>query len=121
MESVWQFWKKGFESWEQATATLLETWLKSPAMLEPTAAMLTQALKWKKHLDETVNGAWARMGLPTRREQERMLHLLNQIQGRLIDLEEKLEDALEQRPKPGGGVDEVDRVHEADGENGGAR
>ena len=72
-------------------------------MLEPTAAMLTQALKWKKHLDETVNGAWARMGLPTRREQERMLHVLNQSQSRLIDLEEKLEDALDRHENGGSG------------------
>ncbi len=113
MESVWQFWKKGFESWEQATAKLLETWLKSPAVLEPTAAMLTQALKWKKHVDETVNGAWARMGLPTRREQERMLHVLNQIQSRLVDLEEKLEDALDRPPT---GVDGGDRVGGGSGE-----
>lgn len=95
MESVWQFWKKGFESWEQASAKMLETWLKSPAMLEPSAAILTAALKWKKHADDAMNGAWARMGLSTRREQERMLHVLNQIQSRLIDLEEHLEDALE--------------------------
>lgn len=103
MESVWQFWKKGFESWEQATAKLLETWLKSPAMLEPTAAMLTAALKWKKQADDAVHGAWARLGLPTRREQERMLHVLNQIQSRLIDLEEKLEDAVERRQDGGDG------------------
>ncbi len=33
------------------------------------------------------------MGLPTRRDQERAIHTLNQLQSRLIDLEERLEDA----------------------------
>jgi hypothetical protein len=72
-------------------------------MLEPTAAMLTAALKWKKQADDAVNATWARMGLPTRREQERMLHLLNQIQSRLIDLEERLEDAVASRQIGGDG------------------
>jgi len=31
------------------------------------------------------------MGLPTKRDQERALHLLNQLQSRIMDLEEKLE------------------------------
>ena len=35
--------------------------------------------------------ARAQLGLPTKRDQERTLHLLNQLQSRLMDLEEKLE------------------------------
>jgi hypothetical protein len=31
------------------------------------------------------------MGLPTKRDQERVLHLLNQLQSKVMDLEEKLE------------------------------
>lgn len=103
MESVWQMWKQGFESWEQATAKLLETWLKNPAVLEPAGSMLSAAMKWKKQADDAVNAAWARAGLATRREQERTLHVLNQLQSRLIDLEERLEDALDARATGHGG------------------
>jgi hypothetical protein len=34
---------------------------------------------------------WGAWGLPTKRDQERILHSLNQLQSKLIDLEEKLE------------------------------
>lgn len=94
MEPLWQLWKQGFESWEQASAKVLETWLKSPAVLEPAGAMLSAAMKLKKQADDALTQAWAAAGLPTRREQERMLHVLNQVQSRLMDLEERLEDAL---------------------------
>jgi len=107
MEPLWQFWKQGFESWERATAELLEGCLKSPTLLEPAGAMLTAAMKLKKQADDAVQQAWSLMGLPTRREQERMLHVLNQIQSRLMDLEEWLETRREQAPSapPASGAD----------------
>jgi hypothetical protein len=33
---------------------------------------------------------WSAFGLSTRRDQERTLHLLNQLQSRIYDLEEQL-------------------------------
>jgi hypothetical protein len=35
-------------------------------------------------------GFWGSLGLPTKRDQERALHKLNQLESRLLDLEEKL-------------------------------
>ncbi len=101
MESLWQLWKQGFDTWEQSTAKLFETVLKSPLVLEPAGKMLSTAMKLKKQVDDAMAEAWAKAQLPTRREQERMLHVLNQVQSRLIDLEEKLEDALAQRAQRG--------------------
>lgn len=97
MEPLWQLWKQGFESWEQATAKALESWLKKPAVLEPAGAVLSAAMKLKKQADDALTQAWAAAGLPTRREQERMLHVLNQVQSRIMDLEERLEEALAAR------------------------
>ncbi len=54
----------------------------------------------KKQTDDALMQTWANLGLPTRREQERMLHVLNQVQSRLMDLEERLEDALAAPPAP---------------------
>jgi hypothetical protein len=103
MEPLWQLWKQGFDTWEQSTAKLFETWLKSPLVLEPAGKVLSVAMKLKKQADDALQQAWANAGLPTRREQERMLHVLNQLQSRLIDLEDKLEDALDTRAeKPEG-------------------
>jgi hypothetical protein len=49
-------------------------------------------MKMKSATDKAIANWWEMMGLPTRRDQERTLHALNQLQSRLIDLEEKLSD-----------------------------
>lgn len=92
----WDVWKKGFDAWEGATAQYLEQVLKSPMVLTPGGAMLTAAMKTRAASDKAVEAWWAAMGLPTRRDQERTMHALNQIQSRLIDLEEQLAEARKQ-------------------------
>lgn len=87
---LWDQWKKGFEAWESRTAEVFEQLLKRPAVLEPMGGMLSATMKLKAQSDKAMATWWAVMGLPTRRDQERTLHSLNQLQSRLIDLEEKL-------------------------------
>jgi hypothetical protein len=90
---IWNMWKKGFYAWEGATAQYMEQVLTSPATLYPAGAMLTALMKMKAKREKTMANWWGNVaGLPTRRDQERTLHALNQIQSRLIDLEEKLAD-----------------------------
>lgn len=89
--NLWDTWKKGFYSWENTTAQHLETVLKSPLVLEPSGALLSVALKVKAAADRRAEAVWGALGLPTKRDQERTLHALNQIQSRLLDLEEKLD------------------------------
>lgn len=90
---LWDSWKKGFDVWEGATARLLEECLKSPLVLGPSGTLLTAFMKAKAAGDKACAGAWGAMGLPTKRDQERTLHALNQIQSRLADLEERLADS----------------------------
>lgn len=87
---LWDQWKKGFDVWEQKTADVLETMLKSESVLSPLGTMLTAGLKVKAASEKAASQWWSTLGLPTRRDQERTLHALNQIQSRLIDLEERL-------------------------------
>jgi hypothetical protein len=89
---IWETWKKGFDTWESKTAALLEQWLKSPLVLQPMGSILTVSMKMKAASDKAVAAWWAGWGLPTRRDQERALHALNQLQSRMIDLEERLTD-----------------------------
>lgn len=89
---MWDLWKKSFDAWEDATARFLEQVLRSPLVLEPAGAGLTAVLKAKVARDKAVASAWAAFGLPTRRDQERILHALNELQSRIMDLEEKMED-----------------------------
>jgi hypothetical protein len=98
---AYDLWKKGFDTWESATAKLVEEWVKSPFLLEPSGRLLDSTMKAKVASEQALANFWAFMGLPTKRDQERTLHTLNQIQSRLLDLEEKVTDiggASETRP-----------------------
>jgi hypothetical protein len=86
----WDLWKKGFDAWENATAEYAEKLLKSPLVLTPGGAMLSAVMKAKAASDKASASFWGNLGLPTKRDQERTLHALNQLQSRLIDLEERL-------------------------------
>jgi len=96
---IWETWKKGFDTWEAKTAEVLEKYLKSSTVLEPMGGLLTATMKAKAAGDKAVATFWATWGLPTRRDQERTLHALNQLNSKLIDLEEQLADLQEQLPK----------------------
>ena len=87
---IWETWKKGCDVWEQKTAELFEAVLKNPKVLEPAGAMLTATMKMKAASDKAMANFWGSWGLPTKRDQERTLHTLNQLNSRLLDLEERL-------------------------------
>lgn len=89
---LWKIWKKGFNTWEKQTAKYLEEVLKSPLILGPSGKMLTLAMKTKSKQDEAAARWWGTLGLPTKHDQERTLHALNQLQSRIYDLEEQLHD-----------------------------
>ncbi len=87
---LWDVFKKGFDSWENRTAVRLEKALKSPLVLGPSGALLSVAMKAKARSDKAAASFWGSLGLPTKRDQERTLHALNQLESRLMDLEERL-------------------------------
>jgi hypothetical protein len=89
----WDLWKKGFDAWEDTTARLLESWLRSPLLLEPSGAVLSATMRVKAASDQAAAAFWSALGLPTKRDQERTLHALNQLETRLLDLEERLQTA----------------------------
>lgn len=91
--NLWDQWKKGFAAWETATAAYLEQVMANPQVLGPAGSMLTLAMKTKAATDKATAAWWAAMGLPTRRDQERSLHKLNQLESRIADLEEQLAEA----------------------------
>jgi hypothetical protein len=97
---LWDGWKKGFDAWEDRTARHLETVLRSPLVLGPGGALLTAAMRSKSAVDGAMEAWWSAVGLPTRRDQERSLHALNQLQSRLIDLEESVAELRAERAKP---------------------
>ena len=97
--NAWDMWKKGFDAWENETAKFLENVIKSPLVLGPSGAMLTAVMKAKTAGDKAKAMVLGAVGLPTRMDQERVLHALNKLESRLMDLEERLEDRAEQTKK----------------------
>ena len=94
---MWETWKKGFDAWENATAKYLEVWMKSPLVLAPSGMMLGGMMKAKAAYDKATAQWVGSMGLATKRDQERSLHTLNQLESRLLDLEEKLVEIAEKK------------------------
>lgn len=90
---AWNAWKQGFDAWENATAQFLETVMQSPLVLGPSGKALGAAMRAKAVHEENLAKMWATLGLPTRRDQERTLHALNQLNSRIIDLELQLAEA----------------------------
>ena len=86
----WELWKKGFDAWERVTASYVEEVLKNPLLLGPSGKMMAEGFKAKAQADKAAAQWLGMMGLATKRDQERTLHALNQIQSRLSDIEEKL-------------------------------
>lgn len=97
---AWDLWKQGFDAWENATAEYLENLLENESVLGPAGAMLTLAMKTKVTTDKMLSAWWGAMGLPTKRDQERSLHKLNQIESRLLDLEEMIQNREDQADPP---------------------
>lgn len=89
---MWDTFKKAFDTWENAAAQWSESAMKSSMILAPSGALLSSVLKSRAALDRLTTMVWSTLGLATRRDQERTLHALNQMQSRLMDLEEKLAD-----------------------------
>lgn len=87
---LWDTWKKGFEAWEGTTAKYLESVLKNPAFLNSSGTVLSALMKAKASYENAIARTWSTLGLSSRRDQERALHTLNQMQSRLFDLEERL-------------------------------
>ena len=93
--NMWEMWKKGFDAWENETAKLLEGVIRSPLILAPSGALITGLMKAKTASDKARNLVLGMAGLATRGDQERVLHALNKLESRLMDLEERLEDRAE--------------------------
>lgn len=88
----WHTMKRAFDAWEGSTASLLEAWSKSPFMIQPAGNLLSSVTQIKHAQQQMLERWWSSWGLPTRAEQERAQHTMNELSSRLIDLEEKLAD-----------------------------
>ena len=92
--SRWDRFKKGFDKWEANAATVIESIMKKPEVIEPAGAALSAVMKLRAANQAALAAWWSTLGLPTKRDQERTLHLLNRLETRILDLEDKLADSV---------------------------
>ena len=97
MMKPWKLWKSGFDRWEKTTASYLDGVLQSPTVLAPSGIVLDLLMQSKVTTDRALAMWWSALGLPTRDLQERTLHRLNQLESRLLDLQEELDELRSQR------------------------
>jgi hypothetical protein len=95
---IWDAWKQGFGAWERATSQFVEKALANPGVIGPAGTMFSTVMRTKAAADKAIGYWWSTFGLPNRRDQERTLHKLNQLESRLLDLEEQLQA---QQPRKG--------------------
>ena len=93
----WSGWKKSLYAWEESTARYLEQVLRSPMLVAPAGVWLRALSIAKTTAERGAAAWWSGVGLPTRADQERLAHAVNEMQSRLLDLEERLAEAAPMR------------------------
>ncbi len=88
----WELFKESYDAWERAVSPFFESMLRSANLLEPGGSLLGTMTQWRQQQQRMAAAWWSLFGLPTRSDQQRTLHAINELQSRLIDLEEKLHD-----------------------------
>src|SRR5688500_17608464 len=83
-------WRAWFDAWEPKAAQAWDAAVRRPWLVEPIAATIT-TLARAKSLGDAVRRRLVRAcGLATRDEQDRILFLLQRMESRLLDLEDRL-------------------------------
>ncbi len=90
----WQNWKNNFSRWEESTANYVDRMLRNPSLIGPVATILSGAMKGKTATEAWIAMPCSLVGIPSKRDIERAAHKINQLQSRILDLEEEIEFTL---------------------------
>ena len=102
--STTNLFRQAFKLWERTTNAYVDALVRNPLFLTASGLGLNSALMFKRATDSSMLVFLSLMGLPNRRDQEKTLHLLHQIDGRLDDLEFRLEGARAPKARAGTGA-----------------
>jgi hypothetical protein len=86
---AWRIW---FDAWEPKAAAAWDGALRAPWVVEPVAAALTLAGRANTIRREVARRLWRACGLATQHDQDRVLFLLQRLESRILDLEDRLAD-----------------------------
>jgi hypothetical protein len=83
--------RQTYTLWERTLAAYLESLVRNPLFLGVNSGWLSGFFVAKKVADGRLKGLVSALGLSTRKDQLRVLHLLNNLEARLDDIETVLE------------------------------
>lgn len=102
---VYQFFKDSFNIWEKHTARYWDHVLRNPLFLDLLGKNLELSLTFQNNLQKTLEQSWRAWGIPTRQDQLRTLHTLNELDTQVRQLSRRVDQLLDRRaaaagPKP---------------------
>ncbi|MGQ0793552.1 MAG: poly(R)-hydroxyalkanoic acid synthase subunit PhaE [Deltaproteobacteria bacterium] len=91
--------KKFYETWEKTTSEAMEAWLKSPLFAASMGKAIEKSSDVKKYLDEVMEKSLKNMHFPTKNDIDRVLASINNVEAKINDLWDKVEDLKKQKAK----------------------
>ena len=86
-----------FDAWEPRAAIAWDAAVRQSWVVEPLAATITTVARAKSVADAVRRRILGVLGLPTREDQERVLFLLQRMESRLLDLEDRIAEREDER------------------------
>lgn len=84
------------EQFEKGLDENLDKVLKNPVFLQAVGTALNLNSYRKAWMNQALTAGWKLLQLPNKRDQERTLHLINELHHRVAELETKLDQAREE-------------------------
>jgi len=92
--------KKFYEAWEKSSSEILEKWVNSPLFAANIGKAVEKSSDLKKHFDEAVEKVLKNMRFPTKTDIDRVLSSINNLEEKINDLADKIEEANTPQPAP---------------------
>lgn len=92
--------KKFYEAWEKSSSEILEKWVNSPLFAANIGKAVEKSSDLKKHFDEGVEKVLKNMRFPTKTDIDRVLASINNLEEKINDLADKIEEANTPPPAP---------------------
>jgi flagellar hook-associated protein FlgK len=92
--------KKFYEAWEKSSSEILEKWVNSPLFAANIGKAVEKSSDLKKHFDEAVEKVLKNMRFPTKTDIDRVLSSINNLEEKINDLADKIEEANTPPPAP---------------------
>jgi len=99
MTNPFDFGRTMLEAWEKSMGDILEKLTRDEAFLKHMSQAIGKSLDVKKEMESHVENYLQSINVPTRTDLERMFDYLRRIEGRLLDLEDRLDRMPEPAPQ----------------------